>query len=256
MSSDTSPDRSSFPTTGQLVNQSTYQLKQRHRNGNRSGAFFVSTMNTQAILQHILDHRIVAILRGADPETLSPIVDALYDGGIRTVEITVNSAQPMESISAVARRMQGKMRIGAGTVLDPETARLALLAGAEYIISPTFCAETIRMTKRYGAVSIPGAMTPTEILAAYNAGGDIIKVFPASIGAALFKEMKGPLPHIPLMPTGGVNLENIKSYKEHGAVAYGIGSALVNPTKPVNDEFLEALSDTARAFLTAVSDES
>jgi 2-dehydro-3-deoxyphosphogluconate aldolase/(4S)-4-hydroxy-2-oxoglutarate aldolase len=150
--------------------------------------------------------------------------------------------------------MQGRMHVGAGTVLDPETARLALLAGAEYIISPTYCAETIRMTKRYGAVSIPGAMTPTEILAAYTAGGDIIKVFPASVGPSLFKEIRGPLPHIPLMPTGGVNLDNIKSYKDAGAVAYGIGGALVNSAKPVTDEFLEALRDSARAFIQAVSD--
>lgn len=210
-------------------------------------------MDTQAILQHILQHKIVSIIRGADPATLTRVVDALYDGGIRTVEITVNSEQPMESIAAVVKHTAGRMRIGAGTVLDPETARLALLAGAEYIISPTFCSETIRMTKRYGAVSIPGAMTPTEILAAYNAGGDIIKVFPASVGPSLFREIKGPLPHIPLIPTGGVTLDNIRSYKEAGAVAYGIGSALVNGKEPVTDALLETLRERAGAFVAAIS---
>jgi 2-dehydro-3-deoxyphosphogluconate aldolase/(4S)-4-hydroxy-2-oxoglutarate aldolase len=209
-------------------------------------------MDTQAILQHILQHKIVAIIRGADPASLSQVAEALYDGGVRTIEVTVNSLQPMEAIAALSKQMAGKMRIGAGTVLDPETARLALLAGAEYIISPTFCAATISMTKRYGAVSIPGAMTPTEILAAYNAGGDIIKVFPASTGTALFKEMQGPLPHIPLMPTGGVNLDNIKSYKDAGAVAYGLGSSLVNTKIPVSAESLEAIRDSARAFIQAV----
>jgi len=209
-------------------------------------------MDTQAILQHILQHKIVAIIRGADPAGLSQVAEALYEGGVRTIEVTVNSLQPMEAIAALSKQMAGKMRIGAGTVLDPETARLALLAGAEYIISPTFCAETIRMTKRYGAVSIPGAMTPTEILAAYNAGGDIIKVFPASIGVALFREMQGPLPQIPLMPTGGVTLDNIKAYKDAGAVAYGIGSALVNTRIPVSDQSLDAIRDSARAFAQAV----
>lgn len=213
-------------------------------------------MDTQAILSHILGHKIVAIVRGAAPDTLPPIVEALYEGGIRTLEVTVNSAAPMESIAALAKTFSGRMRIGAGTVLDPETARIALLAGAEFIISPTFCPDTIRMTKRYGAISIPGAMTPTEILAAYNAGGDIIKVFPASVGPTLFREMRGPLPQIRLMPTGGVTLDNIKSYKDAGAVAYGIGSALVNPNKDVTDEYLEALRDSARAFIQSVADPS
>ncbi len=213
-------------------------------------------MDTQAILRHILQHRIVAIIRGADPAGLSQIVEALYEGGIRTVEVTINSPQPMEAIAAIVKQTAGRMRIGAGTVLDPETARMALLAGAEYIISPTYCAETIRMTKRYGAVSIPGAMTPTEILSAYNAGGDIIKVFPASTGIFLFKEVQGPLPHIPLMPTGGVSLDNIKSYKDAGAVAYGIASSLVDTGIPVSAGSLEAIRDKARAFLRAVSDPS
>ena len=127
--------------------------------------------------------------------------------------------------------MSGKygseLLIGAGTVLDTETARAAILAGARFIISPTTDLPTITLTRRYGCVSIPGAFTPTEILKAFEYGGEIIKVFPAILGADYFKEIRGPLRQIPLMPTGGVNIKNIQEFKKAGAVAFGVGSALV-----------------------------
>ena len=204
-------------------------------------------------LQHVLDHKIVAIIRGAAPDDMLRIVQALYEGGIRTLEVTINSQKPLLVIERITAEMGDKMLIGAGTVLDPETARSALLSGARFIVSPTFNPDTITMTKKYGAVSIPGAMTPTEILAAYTAGGDIIKVFPATIGASFFEQMSGPLPHIPLMPTGGVTLDTIAGFQKAGAVEFGLGSVLTDTSHAATDESLQALTEKARQFIAAVS---
>ena len=203
-------------------------------------------------LAHILENKIVAIIRGANPADLLKVAQALHAGGVRTMEITLNSPGALASIEEISREMEGRMLVGAGTVLDPETARAALLAGAKYIISPTVNKKTIRMTKRYGAVSIPGAFTATEILAAYEYGGDIIKVFPASVGAKYFKDIAGPLPFIPLMPTGGVSLDNIKGFHKAGAVAFGLGGALVDTSQPVTDDYLQQITEKAAAFVQAI----
>lgn len=205
-------------------------------------------------LAHILEHQIVAIVRGADPRSLLRIAQALQAGGIRMMEVTLNSPGALASIEEISGAMAGKMLVGAGTVLDPESARAALLAGARFIISPTLNKKTIRMTKRYGAVSIPGAYTATEILKAYEYGGDIIKVFPASAGGAgYFKDIAGPLPFIPLMPTGGVSLDNIQGFKEAGAKAFGLGSALVDTKQAVTDKYLAQLTARARQFVAAAA---
>jgi 2-dehydro-3-deoxyphosphogluconate aldolase/(4S)-4-hydroxy-2-oxoglutarate aldolase len=205
------------------------------------------------VLSHLLEHKLVSIIRGADPDRLVSIVRALYEGGVRSVEITINSPKALAGIEKVAEELGDRMMVGAGTVLDPETARMALTAGARFIISPTLNVDTIRMTKRYGAVSIPGGFTPTEILTAYEHGADIVKVFSASLGAAYFKDIKGPLPHIPLMPTGGVKLENIREFQQAGAAAYGLGSALVDTSQPATEEYLQALTRKARQFVEAIS---
>ncbi|MDO7854727.1 bifunctional 4-hydroxy-2-oxoglutarate aldolase/2-dehydro-3-deoxy-phosphogluconate aldolase [Hymenobacter convexus] len=205
-------------------------------------------------LAHILEHKVVAIVRGANPADLLKIARAVEAGGVRMMEVTLNSPGALASIEEVSRAMEGRLLVGAGTVLDPESARAALLAGAKYIISPTLNKKTIRMTKRYGAVSIPGAYTATEILKAYEYGGDIIKVFPAGAsGAGYFKDIAGPLPHIPLMPTGGVSLDNIKGFAEAGAKAFGLGSSLVDTKQAVTDEYLAQLTEKARAFVAAVA---
>ena len=204
-------------------------------------------------LSHILENKVVAIVRGAVPQGLLRIAQALHAGGVRTTEITLNSLGALVSIEQISRAMDGQLLVGAGTVLDPETARAALLAGARYIISPTLNQKTIRMTTRYGAVSIPGAYTATEILTAHEHGGDIIKVSPASAGgASYFKDMAGPLPFIPLMPTGGVTLDNIQSFAQAGAAAFGLGSAMVDTKQAVTEEYLVRLTARARQFVAAV----
>lgn len=204
------------------------------------------------LLNHILNHQIVSIIRGADPEAIIEIVHALKTGGIRTLEITINSPKALMVIERVAIEFKDEILVGAGTVLDPQTARDALQAGAKFIISPTLNIDTIAMTRRYGGISIPGAFTPTEILRAYEHGGEIIKVFPATLGPRYIREIRGPLPQIPLMPTGGITIDNIKEFGDAGAVAFGIGSSLVNTDQPVNDDYLRDLVQKAKEFTEAV----
>ncbi|MEX5941347.1 bifunctional 4-hydroxy-2-oxoglutarate aldolase/2-dehydro-3-deoxy-phosphogluconate aldolase [Mammaliicoccus sciuri] len=197
--------------------------------------------------------KLIAILRNAKPNDILPIVETLYKAGIRAIEVTMNSPKALESIELISDEMKGKVVVGAGTVLDAESARLAILSGATFILSPTVDKETIRMSKKYGAVSIPGAMTPTEILEAYEYGGDIIKVFPTtSLGPEYIKDLQGPLPHIPLLPTGGVSIDNVTDFIKAGAVGVGLGSALVNTKVETNKAYFEELEQKAQAFYNKV----
>ena len=203
-------------------------------------------------LSGILQHKIVAIIRGAEAGDVMKFATALYKGGVRILEVTLNSPDALGAIELLSLEMSGKMFVGAGTVLSPEAAREAIAKGASFIISPSLDLSVIQATKLSGAVSIPGALTPTEILTAYNNGADIIKVFPASVGPRYFKDLRGPFPQIPLMPTGGVSLDNIREYQKAGAVAYGIGSSLIDTSKEITDEYLEAVTQNAKALMAAV----
>jgi 2-dehydro-3-deoxyphosphogluconate aldolase / (4S)-4-hydroxy-2-oxoglutarate aldolase len=203
-------------------------------------------------LSAILEHKIIVIVRGARPDDFFKIAGALLEGGLRVIEVTLNSTDALSLIKEAVRQWGDQMVIGAGTVLDAEEAKAALSAGARFIISPSLNRETIRATKRLGGVSIPGAFTPTEILEAHREGGDIIKVFPASVGANYFRDIRGPLPHIPLMPTGGVNLSNIGDFQRAGAVAFGIGGGLINTTRTMTTAYLQEISEKAVAYREAL----
>lgn len=204
-------------------------------------------------LQKILNEKLVGIIRGFETEDALSIAKALSEGGVNIFEITLNSSKPFHTIERVTDELGDKALVGAGTVLDPESARSALAAGAQFILSPTVNLETIKLTKRYGAVSIPGAFTPTEILTAYEEGGDIIKVFPAStLGPSFVKDIKGPLDQIKLLPTGGVNLKNVSEYIQAGVAGVGLGSSLVNKTEKVSQLYLNKLTENARQFVEAI----
>lgn len=204
------------------------------------------------VLSHIYKHKIVAILRGIPPQDVVVIVKALHEGGIRLVEITLNSAGALTSIEAIAKEMKKDVLVGAGTVLDASSAKAAINSGAQFIISPSVDEQTISATKNLQIVSIPGAFTATEIVHAHRLGGDIIKLFPASAGLGYFKDIRGPLNHIPMMPTGGVNLQNISDFYKAGAIAFGIGSALVKPQN-ITDVYLQQLIANARQYVDAVA---
>jgi 2-dehydro-3-deoxyphosphogluconate aldolase / (4S)-4-hydroxy-2-oxoglutarate aldolase len=207
------------------------------------------------VLEEILEYKIVAILRGIHPDHVLEIAGALQQGGVRLLEITLNSPDALPMITRVSAALGDRLCVGAGTVLDAKQAQSAIDAGARFIISPSLDAETIQQTRQMGAVSIPGAFTATEILAAWRYGADIVKVFPASVGVAYFRDLRGPLPFIPLMPTGGISLDNIGDFKKAGAVAFGIGSALVRSEGRLSDEYLQQLQGKAAEFVKAVTDQ-
>ncbi|MCL7745734.1 bifunctional 4-hydroxy-2-oxoglutarate aldolase/2-dehydro-3-deoxy-phosphogluconate aldolase [Halalkalibacter alkaliphilus] len=205
-----------------------------------------------SLLQEIKGSGVVAIIRGATIDNIIPISKALREGGVKTLEITVETPNVLSIIEKASTELDGVI-VGAGTVLDPETARAAILSGAKFVFSPTVNTETIRMTKRYGVISISGALTPTEILTAYEHGSDVIKVFPANVfGPTYLKDVHGPLPHIPLMPTGGINLSNTADYIKAGGVAVGLGSSLVNTKLEMNEKTLADLTAKSKEFVNEV----
>jgi 2-dehydro-3-deoxyphosphogluconate aldolase / (4S)-4-hydroxy-2-oxoglutarate aldolase len=195
-------------------------------------------MSKEAQLQRVLDCGIVAVVRSHDSQQLVEVVRALVDGGVTVAEITMTVPHALEVMTQVRKALGDRVLLGAGTVLDPETARAVILAGAEYIVSPTVNLEVIRLCQRYDKLVMPGAFTPTEILSAWEAGADIVKVFPAEVvGPAYFKALRGPLPQIRLMPTGGVDLKTAAEFLKAGACCLGIGSQLVEPTAVANRDF-------------------
>jgi 2-dehydro-3-deoxyphosphogluconate aldolase/(4S)-4-hydroxy-2-oxoglutarate aldolase len=206
--------------------------------------------------QQILTHKIVAIIRGAEPGDVLEIAGALYKGGVRCLEITLNSANALQVIENISQKMEGRIVVGAGTVLSAGEAGDAIAAGAKFIISPVMNIDIIHKTKELGSVSIPGAFTPTEIFNAYSNGADIIKVFPGTSGPGFIKEVLAPLPHIPLMPTGGISLNNIHEFKKAGAVAFGIGKSLVDAKQKINDSYLQEIISNAQKFMQAANETS
>ncbi len=172
---------------------------------------------------------IVAIIRANSANELIDAAAAIHEGGVSVIEVTMTTPNALQVISDVSSAYGDSVLVGAGSVLDAETARAVMLAGAEFIVSPVTKADVIEICNRYGKVVIPGAFTPTEILAAWEAGADYVKVFPSSgVGASYIKDVKAPLPHIPLVPTGGINAENAAEFIAAGATALGVGSSLVN----------------------------
>jgi 2-dehydro-3-deoxyphosphogluconate aldolase/(4S)-4-hydroxy-2-oxoglutarate aldolase len=187
-------------------------------------------MSKELNLQRVLDTGIVAVVRSPDSDQLVEVCKALADGGVTVVEITMTVPDALDVVRAVRRALGDRVLLGAGTILDPETARAALLAGAEYLVAPTVNLDVIRLCQRYDKLVMPGAFTPTEALTAWEAGADIVKIFPAEVlGPAYFKALRGPLPQIRLMPTGGVDLNTAAKFLQAGACCLGVGSQLVDP---------------------------
>jgi 2-dehydro-3-deoxyphosphogluconate aldolase / (4S)-4-hydroxy-2-oxoglutarate aldolase len=172
---------------------------------------------------------VVAVIRMREPDKLRAVVDALAEGGVRALEVTMTVPRAIPMIEQLAPLLPKGFLLGAGTILDAETARLAILAGAQFIVGPVFRPEVITMCHRYDVAAMPGCFTPTEILSAWEAGADVVKVFPATVlGPGFFKDVRGPLPQVRLMPTGGVSLDNVGEWIKAGAVAVGVGTALLD----------------------------
>jgi len=195
---------------------------------------------------------VVAVIRLQDGSKLRAVVDALAEGGVTGLEVTMTVPRAIELIGEIAPTLPENFVIGAGTVVDPETALAAVHAGAKFIVGPVFRPAVVEACHRAGVAVIPGCFSPTEILAAWDAGADIVKVFPATVlGPGFFKDIRGPLPHVKLMPTGGVSLENAGDWIKAGAVAIGVGTALVDPKLVAAGDYA-AIAGRARQFVESV----
>jgi 2-dehydro-3-deoxyphosphogluconate aldolase/(4S)-4-hydroxy-2-oxoglutarate aldolase len=209
-------------------------------------------MSKEQQLRQVLECGIVAVVRSPDSRQLVEVARALADGGVTVVEITMTVPNALEVVRQVRQALGDRLLLGAGTILDPETARAALLAGAEYLVAPTVNLDVIRLCQRYDKLVMPGAFTPTEILSAWEAGADIVKVFPADVvGPAFFKALRGPLPQVRLMPTGGVDLKTAADFLRAGACCLGVGGQLVEP-KAVAEGNFDRIRDLARQYTAVV----
>ena len=210
-------------------------------------------MTSQEILAFITGIGIVPIVRVASAESAVQAVEAIYRGGVRAAEITMTVPGAIRALERVADRLGDKMMLGAGTVLDPETARACMLAGAQFFVTPALRLSTIEVARRYSKVIFPGALTPTEVLTAWEAGADAVKIFPCGNmgGARYIKALKGPFPHIAMIPTGGVNLETAGEFLKAGACAIAVGTEMVDP-RTIQDGRFDLIEERARQFLACV----
>jgi 2-dehydro-3-deoxyphosphogluconate aldolase/(4S)-4-hydroxy-2-oxoglutarate aldolase len=214
----------------------------------------VKLMTSKEILAFITEVGIVPVIRTSSAESAVQAVNAIYNGGVRAAEITMTVPGAIHALEKVADQFGDRIMLGAGTVLDPETARICMLAGAQFFVTPSLRVSTIEMAKRYSKVICPGALTPTEVLTAWEAGADVVKVFPCGNvgGAKYIKALKGPFPQIEMIPTGGVNLENTGDFLKAGACAVAVGGELVD-AKTINEGRYDIIEDRARQYLAAVA---
>ena len=212
-------------------------------------------MEKRDVLNRMISEGLIPVIRVTSAQEAIDVADAIKEGGVTSIEITMSVQGAIDVIKDLTKKYKDEIVMGAGTVLDPETGRAALLAGAQFIVSPTLNLDLIQLAHRYSAVVIPGAMTPTEILTAWNAGADMVKVFPAAQlgGPEYIKALRGPLPQILLVPTGGVNLQNARAFIKAGCVALGAGGELVDK-KALKEKKFNIITENARAFLKAIRD--
>jgi 2-dehydro-3-deoxyphosphogluconate aldolase/(4S)-4-hydroxy-2-oxoglutarate aldolase len=212
-------------------------------------------MDKREVIQKIVEIGLVPVIRASSEDEAMRVIDAILKGGIPVLEITMTVPGAMKVMETVAERYSGDALIGAGTVLDAETARMCILSGAKFVISPALNLETIQLCKRYSITVMPGALTPTEIVTAWQAGADFVKVFPCSAmgGASYIKGLKAPLPQIELVPTGGVNLKTAADFIKAGSSALGIGADLVD-LKAIRAGEANVVTERARQFLEIVQE--
>lgn len=210
-------------------------------------------MNKQDVLRQVAEVGLVPVVRAASAEEAMQVIEAIRAGGVPVLEITMTVPRAVKVIEEVADRYGSEVIVGAGTVLDAETARACILAGASFVVSPALNLETIELCRRYAIAVMPGALTPTEVVAAWQAGADVVKVFPCGAlgGAKYLKSLKAPLPQVEMIPTGGVSLQTASDFIEAGAFALGVGADLVD-TKAIRAGQPEKVTEAARAYLSRV----
>lgn len=211
-------------------------------------------MTKEQILSNIIQIGVVPVVRTATAEDAIQAIEAIYKGGVRAAEITMTVPGAVRALEKVADKFGDKIVLGAGTVLDPETARICMLAGAEFFVTPSLKLATIEMVKRYSKVICPGALTPTEVLTAWEAGADVVKVFPCGNmgGPKYIKALRAPFPQIEMIPTGGVNLETAGEFLKAGACAVAVGGELVDG-KTIKEKRFDVIEERARQYLAVVA---
>ena len=210
------------------------------------------TLSKSEKLDLVRQTKIIAIMRAKQSSQMLQAAEAIQAGGVRVIEVTMTTPGALDLISEANQRFGDAVLFGAGSVLDAETARLAILAGAGFIVAPTLSLPVIQMCNRYSIPVMPGCYTPTECLAAWEAGADMIKLFPADVGGPDFvKAILAPMPQLEILPVGGVTVDNVDEFIKKGATAVGVGSSLINQTLVEQGDFAE-LTRRARAFMTAV----
>ena len=211
-------------------------------------------MQKSDVLKRMQQTGLVPVLRGSSTEEALSIARAIAAGGVNVLEVTMTVPGALDVIRKLVRE-EPQVLVGAGTVLDPETARICMLEGAQFIVSPATNPATIEMCRRYSIAILPGALTPTEVITAWQAGADVIKVFPASAmgGAKYLKSLKAPLPQVELIPTGGVSVATAREFLEAGAFALGVGADLADP-KAIAADAPHTITETARNYLRAIAD--
>jgi 2-dehydro-3-deoxyphosphogluconate aldolase/(4S)-4-hydroxy-2-oxoglutarate aldolase len=212
-------------------------------------------MSRQKTLASIREIGIVPIVRAGSPEAAVRAAEAIFAGGIRALEITMTVPGAIRVLEKVADAFGDRLTLGAGTVLDSETARACMLAGAEFFVTPALKLPTIEICHRYSKVIMPGALTPTEVQTAWEAGADLVKIFPCGNvgGPKYIKALKAPFPQIEMVPTGGVNLDNAGDFLRAGAAAIAVGSEMVN-SQALAEGRLDVITETARQFLARVAE--
>jgi len=211
-------------------------------------------MDRIEIFQTIEETGIIGVIRITDVDKLEKLIDALSEGGVKALEITMTTPNAINIIDEISDKLDDEFLVGAGTVLDSETAAQAIHAGAEFVVGPTLDTEVIKTAHRYDKVVVPGAFSPTEIKTAWDAGADAVKIFPASnLGPGYLSNIHGPLPQIKLSPTGGVDTENAADYINNGAVFLGVGSALVEKEKLANNDW-EGIKNRAEEFIQIIKE--
>jgi 2-dehydro-3-deoxyphosphogluconate aldolase/(4S)-4-hydroxy-2-oxoglutarate aldolase len=210
-------------------------------------------MKRESILKDIINRKAVAVIRVREAEKLRKVIEAVYAGGISAMEITMTVPNAIHLIEKMTEQLDSSIIIGVGTVMDASMAEDAIKAGAKYVVSPVFKKEIVDMAHKYDVPVMPGCFTPTEIQAAYEYGADIVKVFPADVlGMAFFKAILAPMPHLKLMPTGGVSLTNAGEWLKAGACAVGLGSALLDK-EAIKNENYGKLTDNARQIMESIN---
>ena len=218
-----------------------------------AGALQINVMNKTDVLQRIRDTGLIPVVRAESAELAMRAVEAIKAGGVDVLEVTMTVPGAIDVIAKLASTFGTEVVIGAGTVLDPDTANKCVQAGAQFIVSPALNEETIAFCRANDVAVFPGALTPTEVVRAWNVGADAVKVFPAGAvgGASYLKALKAPLPQIELVPTGGVSLKTAADFSNAGAMALGVGADLVD-TKALREGRDDVIAERARQFLEIV----